>query len=258
MDNNCEKFRDMMLDYVENGSSEEPEAHLSECEACREELEECKKMLASVKNAAPIPPADLKKKVMLAVATDAKMRRRRLIGHLTAAAAVFVVCAGIGIALLASGGFKAFDAEMDVNMSGGANAPMAEDQNGSGRPGASEDKVLNDMESPEENGDEGGYGATIDIHESEAEDVAATLENEHGYESVIVFVLKGTDAGTALERICDEFEADELEEGLYVFDAANAQVFACRIEELAGEMKVYFNAYSDSASPDIAAVYVSE
>lgn len=259
MKDNCEKFRDMMFDYVENGSNDELEAHLSVCEACRGELEECKKLLASVKESAPTPPASLKQDVMLAVAADAKLRRRqRLVKRVSAVAAAFAVCVGIGIAAVASGMFGRFDVALDMEASGNANAPEAGDVAGGFAPDASDDKVMDGAALPDGEYTDGTYISGTDVHESEAADVAATLEKTYGYESVVIFVLKGDEAEKAFALLCDEFEASETDGGLYVFDAADAAKFASRVEELSGGMRVYFDAYADSDSPDVAAVYVDE
>lgn len=259
MENNCEKIRELLFDYAAGGADGDfagLEAHLSVCGSCRRELEECKRIIASVKESAPTPPADMKQNVMLAVSADAKLRRRRrLIGRATAVAAVFVVCAGIGIAALSSG---AFNMVLDMEASGDADAPMAEDINGMYGSDASEDKLMHDGESPEGGGVGDSFDDVIESIDSEAAVTARKIRDAYGYESVVVFVLAGEDADSALAALCGEFEAKELEDGIYVFDAADASGFASRTEELAGEMTVYFDAYEDSDSPEIAAVYVSK
>lgn len=256
MKDNCEKFREMMFDYITDGNGgdfSELEEHLAVCAPCRDELDECKKMTALLAECAPTPPSEIKTNVMLAVAADAKLRRRkRLMKTVSAAAAVFVLCAGVWIAAVASGVGKAFDAE--VNMSGNADAPSA-----SGGIGGDciMDDALHDAEMPENDGLE--YGTTdsekTDVFESEAAKTAEMLKNEYGYTSPVIFVLKGTDADDAYEALARELGGKD-EDGVLILDADSADRVSALIEELAGRMKVWFCAYAASETPDVTAVYV--
>ncbi len=115
-----------MFDYIDNPESDEYaelREHLSECEACQGELDECKKMLASVSGSAPEPPAGMKSRVMLAVAADKRANRMGRIRRVSAVAAAFVLFVGVGVAMRLFGGGRNFDSE-DA-MGGDYDAPNA-------------------------------------------------------------------------------------------------------------------------------------
>ncbi len=147
----CKKYADMMFDYIENGNSDEYtelKEHLSVCEACRHELDECTKLLTEVRSSAPTPPADMKKKVMLAVSADAKLqRRKKLTKQLSAVAAALVIAVGVGVAL-SSGVLNSYDGEADAPQAG-EDAPIGNMSNGMGQD--KDEEVTGNASSPEGN-----------------------------------------------------------------------------------------------------------
>ncbi len=224
MSDNCETFREMIFDFIENEDSDdfgELKKHLDECPSCRAEYRECKKLLSAVETCAPSPERDIKTDVMLAVAADAKFRRRRrLVGGLSAIAAAVALFVGVGIAFSGEK-FCGLDAA-PPNMSG--DAMDFEEGNAS----------INDAYLPD------------DIYE-----ILGSFE-----ESIAVIELCGNDAEHLYELLRDEFSLDETEAGILLADVNQKDKITNRCKELAGEFDAYFSEYSDSASPEIVVIYI--
>ena len=114
--NDCTLFSEMIFSYAKEIVSEEkgegrktPEKenreaflrHLEECDACREELSECVKMLREIEEEPIAVPEDVHSSIMSRVKAEAKVKRQkrytRIIGG---AAAVFVLISPPSLELL--------------------------------------------------------------------------------------------------------------------------------------------------------------
>ncbi len=122
----CDAARSMMFDYVDGALCEADvlrlEAHISDCDACKRELADCRQMLGTVKNSAYSVPSGLCDSVMNKIADmpqengglTKSLRFKPWMGALTA------VCAALMILVVGRGYIDA-----GINK-----ADMAEDQAG--------------------------------------------------------------------------------------------------------------------------------
>lgn len=197
--NDCTFYSEMIFSYAkeivygEKGEGrktpekEDREAflrHLEECDACREELSECVKMLREIEAEPMEVPEDLHSSIMSRVKTEAKVKRqKRYTKIIGSAAAVFVLTVGIAVAF----GSGKFDAANDLAADGifdfamgGDNAPEA-DYNGAGKPTydwVMDEAVKEECDNDGSKNDSTGNSAPTDVEngvvDMEAEEVPET------------------------------------------------------------------------------------
>lgn len=95
----CEQLQQKIVDYLDGVLAEDEltvaETHLSDCEQCRQEVQELKQALAWIKQAEGVtPPPNLRRNVLKQLEREVNKRPRRFpswLAHTAAAAAVFIV-----------------------------------------------------------------------------------------------------------------------------------------------------------------------
>ncbi|MBS4032135.1 MAG: zf-HC2 domain-containing protein [Clostridiales bacterium] len=103
----CEQLQKNIVDYLDGVLAGDAltvaETHLSDCEQCRQEIQELKQALAWIKQAEDMtPPVTLRRNVLTQLEQEARKKRHRFpswLNHAAAAAAVFMMLVAGNLAL---------------------------------------------------------------------------------------------------------------------------------------------------------------
>ena len=159
MDNICNKYNDMIFDFIDGELSESNETeftdHIENCAECTKELDQSRKTLAYILESAYVPPAALKKSILAGITTS---KKSRFIKYGTTIAACII---GVAVmfnftyfGLLKGSGQANNSSKDEIYSDGAGEITYAETQFSLSAPKAAADlsDINNEMESNEEYG----------------------------------------------------------------------------------------------------------